>query len=201
MTIAALFVERDGPYADLSDIECWDVTRDARLYRGPHRVIAHPPCARWGRYWSGGPSYHGTKVKGDDGGCFSAALWAVRTFGGVIEHPEGSAAWPWFGLKRPPRLGGWISADDYGGLTCCVEQGHYGHAAAKATWLYYKGNTWAMELTWGRSGKRLRLDDGFHSAAERRRLIKTEVCQRLSRRQRRLTPPMFRDVLIQLVSQ
>jgi hypothetical protein len=35
-TIAALFVEKDGCYAGLPDVDVWDRERDARFYRGPH---------------------------------------------------------------------------------------------------------------------------------------------------------------------
>lgn len=52
------------------------------------------------------------------------------------------------------------------------------------------------ELQWGRCGKRLRIDPDFHSTEERRRLIKTGVCQRLSKRQRTATPIEFRDLLL-----
>lgn len=46
------------------------------------------------------------KTLGDDGGCFESALASVRRFGGVIEHPWGSLAWPHFGLTTPGRGGG-----------------------------------------------------------------------------------------------
>ena len=129
--IAALFVLSDGPYASLPDVDLWDKTRDARRYGGPFKVIAPPPCARWGRYWFGGPSARVRRVKGDDGGCFAAALAAVRRWGGVLEHPAASAAWSAFGLLEPPRAGGWVVADWLGGWTCCVDQGHYGHRATE----------------------------------------------------------------------
>ncbi len=60
----------------------------------------------------------------------------IRKYGGIIEHPWGSHAWPHFGLNIPPREGGWIVADFEGGWTCCVEQGRYGHYARKPTLLY-----------------------------------------------------------------
>jgi hypothetical protein len=66
--------------------------RDARLYAGPYPVVAHPPCERWGRYWGGAPAQFPRLKLGDDSGCFAAALAAVRKFGGVLEHPEGSHA-------------------------------------------------------------------------------------------------------------
>jgi hypothetical protein len=40
------------------------------------------------------------------------------------------------------------------------------------------------------------LDDGYHSAEERRRKIRTGICQRLSHRQRLETPISFRDLLL-----
>ena len=197
MKLAVLFALADGPYAGLPNVELWDKSRDARLYDGPWPVVAHPPCERWGRYWHGGPSAKVRRQKGDDGGCFIAALWAVRNFGGVLEHPAASAAWDAFGLNKPPRVGGWVNADFCGGWTCCVDQGHYGHRAQKATWLYASGVELPI-LKWGKSSGGVRLDDGYHTTEERRRAIRTGICQRLSRRQRLETPIPFRDLLLDI---
>ena len=195
--IAALFVVSGGVYCDLRGVDSWTgKERDARDYAGPWPVVAHPPCERWGRYWGGAPTTWPRLKLGDDDGCFAAALAAVRKWGGVLEHPEGSHAWRRFGLALPPRHGAWISADFEGGWTCCVEQGWYGHKARKATWLYAHGVE-LPSLRWGRApGDFVRPDDGFHTAEERRRAIKTGACQRLSRRQRAATPIEFRDLLI-----
>lgn len=195
MTIAALYVMPGGAYFGLPDVDVWDVARDARLYAGPHPVVAHPPCERWGHYWYGGPSAKVRRIKGDDGGCFAAALAAVRRWGGVLEHPAASAAWDAFGLLRPPRAGGWVNADLVGGWTCCVDQGHYGHRAQKATWLYAHGVE-LPALVWCPAPRTVEVD-GL-SAAERRRRIKTGMCQRLSRSQRTATPPEFRDRLLSI---
>jgi len=193
--IAALYVQPRGCYYGLPDVDPWGEDRDARTYAGPWPVAAHPPCARWGRYWSGGPSSPGRFAKGDDGGCFAAALASVRQWGGVLEHPEGSHAWPAHGLLRPPRLGGWVAAGDNLGWTCCVEQGWYGHRARKATWLYAVGCA-LPSLRWDKSPASSKIDVGAHSKEERARIVKTGVCQQLSRRQREATPVPFRDMLI-----
>jgi len=152
ITIAALFVEKDGCYFGLDGVEEWDEERDARTYSGPYPVIAHPPCQRWGKLWAGQPLHIKKtgirKIKGDDNGCFSSALWSAREYGGVIEHPWGSHAWPHFGLNKPPRSGGWVAADSNGGWTCCVEQGRYGHYARKPT-LLLAYHTVLPELNWG----------------------------------------------------
>jgi len=176
---AALFIERDGVYAQCKSADLWDVTRDARLYRGKHRVIAHPPCARWGRFWPGNPSRPEFQL-GEDDGCFAAALWAVRSFGGVIEHPAGSQAWPWFGLpEAAPLFGSWGDRDRYGGRTCRVAQGHYGHPCPKYTWLYAVLDRFP-ELRWGESDAPGRVE-------------------KQSRKQRLQTPVEFRDTLISMV--
>lgn len=196
--IAALFVEKGGCYWNLEGVDPWGEARDARLYAGPWPVIAHPPCARWGRYWGGAPAQWPRLTLGDDGGCFAAALASVRRWGGVPEHPEGSHAWRHFHLNTPPRSGGWVNADFMGGWSCCVEQGAYGHRARKATWLY-AFDVQLPSLRWGSAlGDFVRLDDGYHSAEERRRAVKTGACQRLSARQRAATPNEFRDLLISI---
>jgi hypothetical protein len=153
--IAALYVETNGTYFGLPGVDPWDEKRDARKYAGPWAVVAHPPCQRWGKLWAGQPLFIKRtgirQVKGDDDGCFESALGSARKFGGVIEHPWGSHAWPHFGLKVPPRTGGWIQADDFGGWTCCVEQGKYGHYARKPTLIVVYGVPRELlpELEWG----------------------------------------------------
>lgn len=151
--IAALFVDPKGSYAGIPGVDLWDEKRDARKYPGYFRVVAHPPCQRWGKFWAGQPLYIKRtgirQIRGDDGGCFESALLSVRRWGGVLEHPAGSHAWAHFGLAKPPKEGGWIAADKYG-YTCQVEQGRYGHYARKPTWLYAVACE-LPELDWGNS--------------------------------------------------
>lgn len=178
--IAALFVQTRGVYAGQPGVDLWDQERDARQYTGPYPVVAHPPCARWGNYWFGSPSSPIRLKKGDDGGCFISALLAVRTYGGVLEHPRCSHAWAAFGINTPPSEGGWVPAGGRDGWTCCVEQGHYGHPSRKATWLYSVGPE-PEPLEWG------------PSTPENPRVVEV-----LSHRQRAATPPRFRDLLLKI---
>jgi len=195
--IAALFVQERSAYTDLPGVEAWGEAQDARTYQGPWPVVAHPPCARWGRYWNGGPSARKKQLLGDDGGCFESALLSVHMYGGVLEHPADSLAWTWFGIEKPPRCGGWIRCKNYA-WTCCVEQGHYGHMARKATWLYISGIIEPPELIWGPAMHARRLKPSYKTEKEYRRAVKTGSCQRLSKRQRACTPVPFRNLLISL---
>lgn len=194
--IAALYVQErgTGAYVGLPDVDPWGITRDARRYAGPYPVVAHPPCERWGRYSTGGPSHHGKFKTGDDGGCFEAALAAVRRFGGVLEHPAGSKAWAAYGLSTHPRAGGWVNADEFG-YTAAVDQGFYGHRAAKATWLYaaVPDPTALPGLRWGASGIQLEPTE-----KERARGRRSGVIERMSKLQREVTPPEFRDLLLSI---
>lgn len=201
--IAALFVKTGGVYFGLPHVDPWDEARDARHYRGPWPVVAHPPCARWGSFWYGGPLNHklGRRKKlGDDGGCFASALEAVKRFGGVIEHPANSRAWKVFNLGRPPKEGGWVKSPA-GGFTASVYQGVYGHEALKPTWLYYVGPQ-PPALRWGRPVGNFRPISGasWHNKAERDRAIANgwKYTPRLSQEKRLATPIPFRDLLIDL---
>ena len=190
--IAALFVETDGVYFNVPGVDPWDESRDARKYSGSHPVVAHPPCQRWGRYWHGAPNNPHQFRLGEDQGCFATALTAVRNYGGVIEHPAHSHAWRFFGIAAPVAGGGWIAADTFGGMTCYVEQGRYGHPMRKATWLYAYG----VELPALRWGRRLDSERGEFKWGSR--LYKPEQDRDRPRvdSQHSETPEAFRDVLL-----
>jgi hypothetical protein len=199
--IAALYVEPAGAYVGLPHVDPWDEARDARTYAGPWPVVAHPPCERWGRFWHGSPRKPHQFKLGDDGGCFAAALASVRQWGGVLEHPADSHAWAAFGLRRPPRSGGWVQADDHGGWTCYVEQGHYGHAARKATWLY-ACKAALPELRWGQLPQRLdpKMVERHGYEYARRKGLVSMIGGKHKKAIRNATPPEFRDVLLQIAA-
>lgn len=197
--IAALYVETDGAYFGLPGVDPWDERRDARKYAGPHPVVAHPPCQRWGRFWHGSTRKPHQFKLGDDGGCFEAAFKALRRFGGVLEHPADSHAWAAFGLNKPPRAGGWVYAGQ-GFWTCCVYQGQYGHLAGKPTWLLACGMQPSdlPKLRWGKTEQRIHpraLE--LHGYEKARRIgMMAMVGGKDKTRIRNATPPEFRSVLI-----
>lgn len=198
MTVAALYVETDGCYFGLPDVEPWDIQRDARLYPGPHPVVAHPPCQRWGRFWHGSTRKPHQFKLGDDGGCFEAALEAVRLWGGVLEHPADSKAWDYFGMAKPKRHAGWTGADARGGHSCYVEQGNYGHDSRKPTWLYAVGLPSLPELDWSRGAQRLPqwMIDRYGYEKARRMGVVAMIGGKDKVRIRNATPAPFRDVLL-----
>lgn len=205
ITVAALFVARGGCYYGLEGVEPWDLERDARLYAGPHPVVAHPPCSRWCRLAGLVEARWGYR-KGDDGGCFEAALRAVRTWGGVLEHPAYSDAFHHFGLPIP-EAGPW-QRGLCGGWSCRVEQWHYGHRAKKATWLYAYGVD-PPSLVWTRTPdteQTAYVTDGGGDVKRRHQRAMISWCgnhtkdcgerPRLGHREANATPPAFRDLLI-----
>lgn len=195
--IAALYVERDGCYYGLPDVDPWDEDRDARRYTGPHPVVAHPPCKRWGKFWHGSTAKPHQFRLGEDQGTFAAALTSVRNYGGVLEHPADSHAFGWFGLPLPIRCRGWSEADKFGGRSCYVEQGHYGHFSRKKTWLYAVGVDYP-ELNWTEGEQRLHpvaLERYGYEKARRIGMV-AMVGGKDKEKIRDRTPFEFRDVLL-----
>lgn len=192
--IAALYVDPRGCYAGLPDVDLWDEARDARRYPGPWPVVAHPPCARWCRLAGLVEARWGHR-RGEDDGCFAAALEAVRRHGGVLEHPAYSDAWGAFGLTRPPAAGGWVVADFEGGWTCHVEQGRYGHRARKPTWLYAHGIEELPSFAWGTS----HLDAAPCKRCGAPSMSDSKWCLGcIGSGRRAATPPEFRDELVNM---
>jgi hypothetical protein len=186
--IAALYVQTGGCYFGLPDVDPWDEPRDARLYDGPHPVVAHPPCARWCQLAPVNQARYGLLV-GEDNGCFRAALDAVRKFGGVLEHPALSLAWWKYELAKPPRVG-WRRSP-CGGFVTQVEQRNYGHPARKATWLYAFG-TETPALKWGPGA-----EPEAWISADRPRSDLAHVRQ-LSKKESAASPIEFRDLLLSI---
>lgn len=188
--IAALYVQSDGCYFNLPNIDAWDEVRDARKYSGPYAVVAHPPCQRWGAFAAVNYARWGGEHNrpGNDGGCFKAALASVRTFGGVLEHPAKTRAYATYGLTKPSGIG-WQKVGK-GEWVCEVWQSAYGHRANKATWLLFVGNR-PFDLNWER--KR-----GSHQVGFRDQRGPTRNKPTLSRKEAAATPIKFRDTLIEL---
>lgn len=199
VTIAALYVETGGCYYGLPGVDPWDEPRDARLYDGPYPVVAHPPCQRWGRFWHGSTRRPHQFKLGDDGGCFSSALSAVRRWGGVLEHPADSNAFRHFGLPIVKRGDGWSDRDEHGGRSCYVEQGHYGHASRKPTWLYAVVD-YFPELNWSRGEQRLPqwMIDRYGYEKARRIGVVAMIGGKDKTRIRNATPKPFRDLLLSI---
>lgn len=193
-TVAALYVDPRGPYPTMSGVECWDESRDARLYAGPHPVVAHPPCGRWCRLAKFVEKTYGHKV-GADGGTFRMALDAVRRWGGVLEHPAWSRAWGAHGLTRPPALGGWQRCLD-GSWVCSLTQSAYGHRATKGTWLF----AWGVSPPEGTRWERPRGDfviGGYTRTADGT-IRRTDPRRKLDKLRAIHTPPAFAEYLVGL---
>ena len=191
--IAALYVEKDGAYFDLPDVDPWDEERDARLYAGPWPVVAHPPCQKWCQLAPLNASRLDNYEIGDDGGCFAAALNAVRNFGGVLEHPAHSIAWHTFALPRPITHGWQRSFTDEGWATE-IAQVAYGHAARKRTWLYFVGDDPPPSLDWREPPATAQVS-AFGLTRGKSRWT---YAQALNEGKSNPTPDSFRDVLLEL---
>lgn len=189
--IAALYIDPKGCYAGLPDVDAWDEARDARAYAGPWPVVAHPPCQRWGNLARANYSRWGGEHNrpGNDGGCFAAALEAVRKWGGVLEHPANSRAFAAHGVPPPTGMG-WQATID-GGWVCEVWQSAYGHKANKATWLYYFGDDLPPEMKWERP-------EGSHQIGFQDKRGKDRNKPTLNKREAIATPIEFRDLLISM---
>lgn len=189
--IAALYVATDGPYFNLESVKPFDESEDARTYAGPWPVVAHPPCKRWGQIGAASYARWGGDHNrpGNDGGCFKAALFDVRRFGGVLEHPAKSKAWAAFDLPKPLRSG-WQKTP-CGGWVCEVWQSAYGHRANKATWLYYVGAAQPFNLKWDRP-------TGTHQVGFQDQRGKAANKPTLSAKEAAETPTDFRDELVHL---
>lgn len=191
--VAVLFVAPRSYYRGLARAECYGVERDALTFPGHRPVVAHPPCAQWGRL------RHFANEDADQKALALFAVEQVRRWGGVLEHPAGSLLWREMGLPSPiDAARGTISSaqpiefDRWGGWSLNIQQLWWGHRAQKQTWLYIVGcgpsgipeiPVWVGEATHSVSGSNGPL-----------RLIP------MPKEERHLTPPAFALWLCELAS-
>lgn len=167
--IAALYIDPRGPYVNRPGVDAWDEARDARLYDGPHAIVAHPPCGPWSAL------RHLSRETTAD--CGPRAIEQVQKWGGVVEQPWTSRLFEARGVPR--------SALTY------VEQVAWGHPARKATALYFVG----VEPVGIRIGGTVTHWCSGGGTGRGRTPPGIKVC---SAQQRRRTPPAFADWLISL---
>lgn len=185
--VAALFVHKDGPYGHMDGVDFWGIEQDARKYDGGHPVVAHPPCARWGKLAPINHARWGTPI-GEDDGCFESALSSLRRCGGVLEHPAGSIAYRHFNLQKP-KGNFWNKCGDNEWVGE-VYQSIYGHRATKKTWLYYVGDREPIEFTTGRKKGTHQVGGGVNTGHNQK--------PRLPSSESHLTPILFAEYLVAL---
>lgn len=178
--IAALFVRKDSHYKAMPGVDCWDAERDARNWPGGCPIIAHPPCAQWGRLSNFAHSIPAQKALGP-----LAVKW-VREWGGVLEHPSFSKLWAHENIPQPGK-----GCDEYGGYTLPISQKWFGHKAEKQTWLYIVGVAIKDLPVMAYS-----MAEPTHVVSRSRR--KTLRLPEVSRRERELTPVDLAQWLVQV---
>jgi len=186
--VAALYVERGGPYFSMPDVEPWDRERNALTYAGPLPVVAHPECGPWSRMRH--------LYRGSDHVHAPTALNQVRRWGGILEHPQHSLLWHVAGLPRP----GSGERDAWGGWSIEVQQCDWGHPARKRTWLYFVGvDSSALRLPASREPTHWASGSRGISSTRRGKPVPPgiKVC---SARQRRRTPAAFARWLVELAA-
>lgn len=186
MSVAALYVDAErGPYRAMG-VDCWDESRDATGYAGPHPVIAHPPCGPWGNL----RTFCGPGLLAQEG-LSILAVEQVRRWGGVLEHPATSRLWAACGLPMPGEL-----PDAWGGVSILVEQWRWGHRAIKPTLLYIVGAPEIPPLP-PVVGAR---PAGGASPSRGGKPGHRSMLERMSKHERHLTPPAFAVWLVALAS-
>jgi hypothetical protein len=184
--VAALFVEAGGHYFEMPDVDPWDVERDASRYAGPLPVVAHPPCAAWGRL------RHLCTTQEHTAPLAPKAVAMVRTWGGVLEHPAHSTLFDDPDL-RLPHPGEFL--DSWGGFTIEINQCAWGHVAKKPTWLYVVGvHRGSVHPRTGGTPTHCVGGGKWRGTPGGPRLL---VC---SKRQRRITPPDLARWLVDLAA-
>lgn len=180
-TIAVLFARRDSIYKTLPACDVYDIDRDALTWSAGCPVVAHPPCRAWASL------RHCAKPASGEKELAFFAIEAVRTNGGVLEHPWLTTLWE---VAALPPVG---AVDTYGGWTLPIDQNWFGHRARKRTRLYIVGlppnDLPSMPMRLGEASHTVGLWSGRNRSTCR---------PSISKREYESTPPEFARWLVEL---
>lgn len=185
-TVAALYIDKNGPYWTIPGVDCYDVHRDATRYQGPHPVVAHPACGPWGKLR--------TFCRHQDPTHGPIGVDQVLRWGGVLEHPKGSLLWdlPGYELPKPGEPAKIIDGRTV--WTIEVDQVRWGHEARKRTWLLLVDVNPDLVCDFPPDREPTR-------TVQSRKHLHSHGTNRLpemSTHRRKLTPPAFADWLVLL---
>lgn len=128
--ITVLCVRKDSIYKKLG-CDCYDKERDMNTWSGGNSVIAHPPCAQWGKL------RQFATIDQMEKDCAITCIELVRKWGGVLEHPSTSKIFGYPSSEKILPLPG--IRDKWGGYSICINQHWFGHGCEKKTLLYIVG--------------------------------------------------------------
>jgi hypothetical protein len=92
-SISVLCVCKNSNYELFPYLDLWNAERNVYLFNSGNPVIAHPPCAQWGKL-----KYFAKENQLEK----KLAIWCfelVLMNGGIFEHPEGSTIFKYMGYK------------------------------------------------------------------------------------------------------
>lgn len=114
---SVLCVAPGSNYYRLPGLDLWDKDRNAFLFTGQNKVIAHPPCQQWSRL-------HKFARNNPDEKQLAYFCWdVVNSNGGIFEHPAGSHFFRTVGASRSKIIS--------------VDQHWWGFNCRKRTYLYF----------------------------------------------------------------
>lgn len=187
-TVAALYIDPRGPYPAMEGVDCWDAERDARLYSGPHPIVAHPPCGPWGQL-----AHLCTK---QDKTLAPLAVEQLIRWGGVLEHPANSRLFRELGLPVPGGL-----PQVRGGRTLWsikVDQVRWGHACRKPTVLLFADVPMDSVRELPPDREPTHVVSNYHASAEEKARMKAAGLKVAGGAMKRRTPPLFAEWLVTL---
>lgn len=185
-TVAALYIDRRGPYPSMPDVDCWDAERDARNYRGPHPIVAHPPCGPWGQL-----AHLCTR---QDPALAPLAVAQLIRWGGVLEHPANSKVFRHLGMPLPGDEPRTINGRVVWSMK--VDQCLFGHVCRKPTVLLFADVPPDSIGELPADREPTHVVSNFHASPEAKADLRARGLKVAGAAQKRRTPPAFADFLV-----
>lgn len=121
------FVSNRSNYKKVPGFNCFDEKRNALLYPPKSVSIYHPPCRLFSKL------RHFSTAPVSEKFLAHWAMYYVRVYGGIVEHPYDSQLWKIYGFNQVGKV------DEFGGFWYIIDQHWFGFPTRKRTGLYIVG--------------------------------------------------------------